>query len=246
MLQVTDLKMAYRGKQVLQAVDFSIASGEIVGLIGMSGSGKSTIAKCIMGLEKPSGGDILWNNQSLLKWSPRNSWRQDIQIVFQDPRASLNPRWTVRRSIAEPLRNYGYAADKWMVQLLLDVGLDERYLSRYPDELSTGQCQRVCIARALALKPKLIVLDEPLSALDVSIQAQMLVLLKQLHLSQRVGYLFISHDIAVVSELCERVLVIEKGIIVEDNTAVGLINEPKHAYTRKLLADTPCFPRFEA
>ncbi|SFL77503.1 peptide/nickel transport system ATP-binding protein [Paenibacillus sp. 1_12] len=245
MLQVKDLKMAYRDKHVLHAIDFSIAPGEIVGLIGMSGSGKSTIAKCIMGLEKPTGGDILWNHQSLLKWSARSSWRQDIQIVFQDPRTSLNPRWTVRRSIAEPLRNYGSASDEIIVQLLLEVGLNEQFLSRYPDEMSTGQCQRVCIARALALKPKLLILDEPLSALDVSIQAQMIELLQQLHQSQQVSYLFISHDIAVVSELCERVMVIEKGLIVEDNTAIGLINEPQHAYTRKLLADTPCFPQFE-
>ncbi|MEK3912622.1 ABC transporter ATP-binding protein [Paenibacillus sp. FSL H7-0331] len=244
MLQVKNLQKAYRSKQVLHAIDFAIAQGEIVGLIGMSGSGKSTIAKCIMGLDKPSGGDILWNDQSLLKWSARSSWRQDIQIVFQDPRTSLNPRWTVRRSIAEPLRNYGTAAEARIVELLLEVGLDERYLNRYPDELSTGQCQRVCIARALALKPKLLILDEPLSALDVSIQAQMLVLLQQLHLSQQVSYLFISHDIAVVSELCERVLVIEKGTIVEDTTAIRLISEPKHAYTRKLLADTPTFPQF--
>jgi ABC-type dipeptide/oligopeptide/nickel transport system ATPase subunit len=256
LLQITNLSKAFRGKQVLHDIHFSIAPGEIVGLIGMSGSGKSTIAKCILGLEKPNEGDILWNGQSLLKWSMRTSWRQEIQIVFQDPRASLNPRWTIQRSLAEPLINFSKDTDKpssklqerdldeRIRQLLLDVGLDERYLHRYPDELSTGQCQRVCIARALAPRPTLIVLDEPLSALDVTIQAQMLVLLKQLHLSQQVSYLFISHDIAVVSELCERVLVIEKGVIVEDNTAIGLINEPKHAYTRKLLADTPRYPEF--
>ncbi|NHN31034.1 ABC transporter ATP-binding protein [Paenibacillus agricola] len=256
MLQINNLSKAFRGKQVLRDIRFSVAPGEIVGLIGMSGSGKSTIAKCMLGLEKPTEGEILWNGRSLLTWNQKSSWRQAIQIVFQDPRASLNPRWTIQRSLAEPLINFNMASDKrskWqpkeldtrVQQLLLEVGLDERFMQRYPDELSTGQCQRVCIARALAPGPKLIVLDEPLSALDVTIQAQMLVLLKELHATQQVSYLFISHDIAVVSELCERVLVIDKGIIVEDNTAQGLIYDTKHAYTRKLLADTPSYPNFD-
>lgn len=249
MLTVNNLHKTYGDKKVLNSIAFSIETNEIIGLIGVSGSGKSTLARCIMGLEKTTKGDILWNGEALADRKVRRSAKQDIQIVFQDPRASLNPRWSVKQTIAEPLLNFGNCRSKKQLNkriatLLVDVGLDVQFMTRYPHELSTGQCQRICLARALAPNPKLIVLDEALSALDVSTQAQILVLLKDLHRLQQVSYLFISHDIAVIAELCERVMVMNKGVIVEESTAFSLINEPKHPYTRSLLADTPDLPDF--
>ncbi|MFD0679646.1 MULTISPECIES: ABC transporter ATP-binding protein [unclassified Paenibacillus] len=249
MLEIEGLQKSYQGKKVLDSISFSINPGEIVGLIGMSGSGKSTIARCVAGLERPDAGKLLWNGRSLNERAVRRMSHQDIQMVFQDPRNSLNPAWTVRRSLLESLHQFHKFVSKQgfigkMESLLQSVGLNADYLDRYPHELSTGQCQRVCLARALAPEPKLLVLDECLSALDVSIQAQMISLLQELHRNRQVSYLFISHDIAVVAGLCQRVLVIQKGMIVEEADVYELIHHPKHPYTRSLLADTPVFPEF--
>ncbi|TBL69688.1 ABC transporter ATP-binding protein [Paenibacillus thalictri] len=249
MLNIQGLHKKYQGKRVLDSVSFSIESGEIVGLIGMSGSGKSTLARCITGLDKADQGKLQWNGGLLSDKAVRRKSHQDIQMVFQDPRNSLNPSWTVKRSLMESLIRFhpslsAKAYEAQLESLLKAVGLDIDYLHRYPHELSTGQCQRVCLARALAPEPKLLVLDECLSALDVSIQAQMLELLKELHRVRNMSYLFISHDIAVVASLCQRVLVIERGVIVEEADVHKLIHDPQHPYTRSLLADTPVFPEF--
>ncbi len=237
----------YKKQHVLNDICFDLHPGEVLGLVGMSGSGKSTIAKCIIGMEKPTSGEILWNGQSLLKKKQRLASRQHMQIVFQDPRSSLNPRWKIVKSIVEPLKNKVTSKneDKITQKTFLQeaqhyiqlAGLETKYLDYYPHQLSTGQCQRVCIARALAPRPKLLILDEPLSALDVSIQAQMIKLLKKLHQEQGVGYLFISHDIAVVASLCERMIVLNQGEIVEETNRYDFIENPKHEYTRSLIKD---------
>ncbi|WP_165972222.1 ABC transporter ATP-binding protein [Paenibacillus piri] len=249
MLELEGIQKHYQRKRVLDAVSFSIHPGEIVGLIGMSGSGKSTLARCIVGLEQADAGRLLWNGKALTDRAVRKTCYQHIQMVFQDPRNSLNPTWTVRRSLLESCRQFQPAKsmneyDRMLESLLESVGLDMDYLRRYPHELSTGQCQRVCLARSLAPEPKLLVLDECLSALDVSIQAQMIMLLQELHHNRQMSYLFISHDIAVVASLCQRVLVIQHGAIVEEAGVHELIHAPKHPYTRSLLADTPVFPEY--
>ncbi|MCX6021360.1 MAG: ABC transporter ATP-binding protein [Chloroflexi bacterium] len=247
MLVVEGLRKAFGKKAVLKGVDFAIAPGEVTGLLGESGSGKSTVARCVLGLEQPSGGRITWSGQPITASVRRHAWRKDIQIVFQDPRASLDPRWTIRRSLHEPLANWfprqTAAERREAVEGLMEqVRLGVQYLDRYPHELSTGQCQRACIARALAPQPKLLVLDEPLSALDVTIQAQILRLLRHIRQSQGLSYLFISHDIAVVAELCERILVLDKGEIVEEASNTDLLERPQHPYTRALIADAPSLP----
>jgi ABC-type dipeptide/oligopeptide/nickel transport system ATPase subunit len=247
MLAVEGLHKAFGKKAVLHGVTFGVGPAETVGLVGSSGSGKSTIARCILGLESASKGQIAWHGQQISSSVARRLWRKDVQIVFQDPRASLNPRWTIRRSLLEPIANWFPDVESGgrtgLIQALIDqVGLHGQYLDRYPHELSTGQCQRACIARALAPEPRLLVLDEPLSALDVTIQAQILRLLREIQLHRGLSYLFISHDIIVVSELCARVLVLESGRIVEEASSVDLLTRPQHPYTRSLVADTPSVP----
>ena len=247
MLAIEALRKSFGKKAVLHDVAFQVAPGETVGLVGSSGSGKSTIARCILGLEAPSGGRVLWDGQPIRTTVARRPWRKDVQIVFQDPRSSLSPRWTIRRSLLEPLQNWfpqldGGPRARRIEALLEQVGLERRYLDRYPHELSTGQCQRACIARALAPEPRLLVLDEPLSALDVTIQAQILRLLRQIQAERQLSYLFISHDVVVVSELCTRVLVLERGRIVEEAASADLLTRPRHPYTRSLVADTPVVP----
>ncbi|NEW04452.1 ABC transporter ATP-binding protein [Paenibacillus sp. SYP-B3998] len=209
------MKKSFRKKHVLRDISFIVSSGESVGLIGKSGSGKSTIARCIVDLERPDGGDMLWKGSSLSDKKIRRESRRSIQIVFQDPRSSLNPGWTTQKSLREAFKCFHAETilneERIFEDLLVSVGLDEGYLKRYPHEMSTGQCQRVCIARALVANPELIILDECLSALDVSVQAQVMELLQELHDTRNVSYLFISHDIAVVASLCDRILVIDQG-----------------------------------
>jgi ABC-type glutathione transport system ATPase component len=171
--------------------------------------------------------------------------------VFQDPRASLNPRWSVRRILAEPLRNWfprlrGGALAARLAGLLGQVALTPDLLDRNPHELSTGQCQRVCLARALAPQPELLVLDEPLSALDVVVQARLLDLLRALRQRERLSYLFISHDIAVVAELCDRVAVLERGVIVEQGPVAGVLDAPSHPHTQALLRDALPVPAWDS
>ncbi|NQX69593.1 ABC transporter ATP-binding protein [Paenibacillus alba] len=250
MLVIDRISKTYAKKKVLQQISFTILPGESVGLIGMSGSGKSTLVRCVMDLERPDAGEMLWRGASLANKNVRRASRKSIQVVFQDPRNSLNPAWTMKKSLKEAYLQFHRQpsqqedVDRQLGELLQAVGLSGEYLSRYPHELSTGQCQRVCIARALVASPELIILDECLSALDVSVQAQVIELLRDLRKQRQVGYLFISHDIAVVTALCDRLLVLHEGIVVEQGRTADVIANPQHAYTQSLLADVPQYPYF--
>ncbi|PWK60787.1 ABC transporter ATP-binding protein [Aminobacter sp. AP02] len=247
MLLVEGLSKRYRDHQVLTEVAFGVGRSEIVGLVGQSGSGKSTIAKCILGLERPHVGRILWHGESLSERTVRRRARRGMQAVFQDPRSSLNPRWTVRQLLSEPLDNW-LPAERGVIRLarlarLLDrVALSADLLDRHPHELSTGQCQRVCIARALAPEPDLLILDEPLSALDVSVQARLIELLLDLHRTSGISYLLITHDFAVVADICQRIVVLDKGNVVETGKVDDVLSRPTHAYTQALLRDVLPMP----
>ncbi|TVQ95122.1 MAG: ABC transporter ATP-binding protein [Chromatiaceae bacterium] len=247
MLSVEGLSKRYHGHDAVRDVSFRVAPGEIVGLVGASGSGKSTIARCILGLERPDAGRVRYGDADLVTREGRRGARRAIQVVFQDPRSSLNPRWTVRRILSEPLetwvgREAAAARTARLHALLGQVTLSTDLLARYPHELSTGQCQRLCVARALACGPSLLVLDEPLSALDVSVQARMLAMLRALHAAGGPSYLLITHDFAVVREICHRVLVLDSGRIVETGPVAQVLDRPSHAVTRALLLDALPLP----
>lgn len=246
MLELNDVTKSFGGIRVLDHVSMRVAPGEVLGLVGMSGSGKSTIAKCVLGLQSPDSGTIAWRGRDLAARDARRTARRHIQGVFQDPRASLNPRWTVRRILCEPLDNWfaGEARGRREAKLhdLLDrVALTRDLLDRNPHELSTGQCQQICLARALALEPALLILDEPLSALDVCVQAQLIDLLRDLNAATGVGFLFISHDIAIVADLCRSVLVLRAGEIVERGPVDRVFQSPKHPYSQALMHDARGF-----
>jgi oligopeptide/dipeptide ABC transporter ATP-binding protein len=253
LLEVKNLRMhfPYHGKstngiRVVKAVDdvsLWINEGETLGLVGESGCGKSTLARAIARLYRPTSGEILFRGQDLvtLEGEPLRQARRQIQMIFQDPYSSLNPRMTVEKIVSEPLRNFGETLDLSgrLRDLLATVGLDASSLHRYPHEFSGGQRQRIGIARALALRPALVVADEPLSALDVSIQAQILNLLRDLQARLRLSYLFISHDLSVVSVLSRRVAVMYLGEIVESGPTAALFAQPQHPYTEALLSAVP-------
>ena len=257
LLQVRDLQKRFpvgrRGllggpRAWLRAVDgisFDVERGESLGLVGESGCGKSTAARTILGLHRASGGSVRFEGQELVGLSPRGwrPYRRRMQMIFQDPYASLDPRQTVGSILVEPLRIHRLAKPrerKLRALALLDaVGLSPRHLNRYPHEFSGGQRQRIGIARALALEPELILCDEPVSALDVSIQAQIVNLLKELQQRFGLAYLFIAHDLAVVRQLCRRVAVMYLGRIVEIADRADLYGSPRHPYTRALLSAVP-------
>jgi peptide/nickel transport system ATP-binding protein len=232
----------------LRAVDdisFDVQTGETVGLVGESGSGKTTAGLCVLRLIEPTEGQIVFEGEDITRAESGRlrTLRQRLQIVFQDPLDSLNPRMTVSDAVAEPLRLHGLvngrAANEQVVELFGRVNLGPELIGRYPHQLSGGQRQRVGIARALATNPKLIVLDEPTSALDVSVQAQLLNLLRKLQAELNLSFVFISHDLAVVSHLSDRVAVMYLGQIVEFGPTAEVFRNPRHPYTMSLLSAIP-------
>lgn len=252
LLTIENLNVVYgKGRDRVHAVkdvSLHIEPGEIVGLVGESGCGKSSLGRTIVRLTTPDSGriifkgsDISYSRRSVLK-----KYRQDVQMVFQDPYGSLNPRMKTGRAIVDVLEVHKIGKNttercERVAELFESVGLDPRWAGRYPHEFSGGQRQRICIARALSLNPELLVADEPVSALDVSVQAEILKLLQTLRTERNLAFLFVSHDLAVVRNLCDRVAVMHNGVIVETGTVDEVIDNPQHDYTKKLLAAVPDF-----
>lgn len=253
-LEVKNLKKYYSVKKSksnassVKAVDnvsFSIMEGETLGVVGESGCGKSTLAKVIIRLLEATDGEISINGKSIIKSKSRElkALRRDIQMIFQDPYASLNPKWTLERTLMEPLIVHKIgdkvSRKETIKKIVQSVGLDESYLSRYPHEFSGGQRQRIGIARALILNPKLIIADEPVSALDISVQAQVLNLLKDLQEEFNLTYMFITHDLSVLRYISNRVVVMYLGKIVEIANTEDIFNNPMHPYTEALISAVP-------
>ena len=252
LVEVRDLVKHYAGERswfglgrprppvrAVDGVSFTIAAGKTLGLVGESGSGKTTVGRTLLRLQEPTRGTVVFDGNDVfaLAAGPLRVLRRKMQIVFQDPYSSLNPRMTVAETLREPLEIHGLTGE---VSALLDeVGLDAEFARRYPHELSGGQRQRVGIARALSVAPQFIVCDEPVSALDVSVQAQVLNLLADLQARRRLTYLFIAHDLAVVRHIADEVAVMYLGKIVERAVAAEIYAQPRHPYTRALLSAVP-------
>ncbi len=223
-------------------VEFEIKRGQILGLVGESGSGKTTLGRSILRLVEPTAGEVYFEGQDILKLSPRDfrMIRRRMQIIFQDPYATLNPRMQIKQIIAEPLLFHKMVppkkAESRVIELLAKVGMEAYFMYRYPHEFSGGQRQRIAIARALSMEPDFIVADEPVSALDVSVQAQIINILLRLQKKENLTLLFISHDLAVVESIADRVAVMHEGKIVEEAGTDYMIQYPHHSYTKSLLA----------
>lgn len=242
-LKVENLKKVYiKDKNEFTAVnnvDLNIKEGECVGLVGESGCGKSSIARMITNLERHSGGDIFINGINMKEFNKKKELYKQVQMIFQNPLDSFNPRIKLGNSIGEIKVNLGYnkrEIKKEVIELLEKVGLSEDYYYRYPKEVSGGQCQRAAIARALLIKPKLLICDEPTSALDVSVQGQIINLLNDIKEKTKTSFLFISHDLALVQNFCDKIYVMYEGEIVEKGTRDQIINSPTHPYTKLLLS----------
>ncbi|MBZ9974184.1 MULTISPECIES: oligopeptide/dipeptide ABC transporter ATP-binding protein [unclassified Mesorhizobium] len=237
-------RSARQNLRALRDVSLTIQPGEVVGVVGESGCGKSTLGRCIAGLESPEQGDILWQGAPITAGANRRTRARHIQMVFQDPYASLNPRMTLGQTLEEVLHVHGLAGNatrqrERVDELMLMVGLAPALKDRLPHTISGGQRQRICIARALAVEPQLIVADEPVSALDASVQAQIINLLEDLRVKLNIALIFIAHDLNVVRHISDRVAVMYLGEIVETAAADALFTRPLHPYTRGLLAAIP-------
>ncbi len=262
LLEARNLVKEYAGRRVVDDVSLHLMRGETLGLVGESGSGKSTVARLLLRLIEPTSGSIIYRGSAtsgedarsfdLLNVSPREMrrLRRSLAIVFQDPYAALNPRMTVRQILAEPFAIHRETPAEGLParlhEMLAEVGLDPSALLRYPHEFSGGQRQRINIARALALRPELLVLDEPVSALDVSVGAQVINLLQDLQQRYGLTFLFISHSMPLVRYLCHRVAVMQHGRIVETGTWREVCESPRETYTQQLLAATPELPQAQA
>lgn len=248
-MQLTGLRKSFTTPRgIVRAVDgvsFDVGAGETVALVGESGCGKSTVALCLIRLLEPDAGMVIFDGADFSNAGRKgiNELRQRIGFVFQNPYSSLNPKMRVVDIVGEPLRTAaglrGAALAERVTEYLRDVGLGPEHLKRFPHEFSGGQRQRIAIARALALEPKLMILDEPTAALDVSVQAQILNLLRKIQRRRNVSYLFISHDLAVVEHIADKVLVMYLGRIVESGAAHRVLAEPRHPYTRALIDSVP-------
>jgi ABC-type glutathione transport system ATPase component len=257
LLEARDLVKDFGSTRVIHGVSLDVMRGETLGLVGESGSGKSTIARLLLRLIEPTSGSVLFHDASssntydLLQLNVREMrrLRRRLSIVFQDPYAALNPRMSVRQILSEPFAIHReqppQGLDIRLHELLAEVGLDRSALRRYPHEFSGGQRQRINIARAIALRPELLVLDEPVSALDVSVGAQVINLLRDLQQRYGLTYLFISHSMPLVRYLCHRVAVMQHGRIVETGTWSEVCESPREPYTQQLLAATPELPALE-
>ncbi len=248
-ISVDALSVLYRrGGHTVRALDnvsLAIHGGEAVGIVGESGSGKTTMARVLTGLVSPTTGSARIEGRTIADWlrSDPMRFRRRVQMIFQDPYGSLNPRLTVRQTLAEALQVHRIvprgAEGERIVELMRAVGLDPSYADRYPHEFSGGQRQRIGIARALAVDPAILIADEPVSALDVSVQAQVLNVLRDLHAARGLTLVLIAHDLAAVRYVCRRIIVMHRGRIVEEGTSDAICENPRDDYTRQLLAAVP-------
>ena len=245
LLEVSALTKTFGKVQALSGISLSVGEGEVVGLVGESGCGKTTLAKLALRLLMPNSGEVRYREKNIFRLQKETLrvFRREVQMVFQDPFGSLNPRMKIGEIIEEPLlvHHIGTSLErkKKVAELLESVGLKENHSRRYPHEFSGGERQRIGIARAIALSPKLLILDEPVSSLDLSIQTQILRLLLTLHRKKGIAYLLISHDLRVISKVSDRTLVMYLGKIVEEGKTSDIFSNPQHPYTRALIASQP-------